>query len=83
MNNGLVAAIIEDTPEEDDVNDPPPAHDLVESDDADDDHDLPPDTALMGYTHLDTKMLDEALHGPNAKEWEEALKYSWKSYGYR
>ena len=29
----------------------------------------------MVYTHLDLKMLDEALHGPNAKEWEEALKY--------
>ena len=75
INNGLVAAItaiVEDTPEEDDVNDPPSIHDLVKSDDADNNYELLPDIPLMGYTHLDPKMLDEA---PNAKEWEEALKY--------
>ena len=84
MNKGLVAAItaiVEDTPEEDDVDDQPPIHDLVESEDVDDDYKLPPDIALMGYTHLDPKMLDIALHGPNAKEWEEALKYEINSAG--
>ena len=34
-----------------------------------------PDLALMSYSHLDPKMLDKALHSPNAKEWQEALQY--------
>ena len=78
INRGLVAAvtaIAEDPLEEDNVEDQAPIHALVEPEDTDDDHELPPDIALMGYTHLDPKMLDKALHGPNAKEWEEALKY--------
>ena len=78
MNKGLVAAItaiVEDPPEEDDVEDQPPIHDPVESEDIDNDYKLLPNIALMGYTHLDLKMLDKALCGPNAKEWEEALKY--------
>ena len=38
-------------------------------------YELPPDIALIGYMHLDPKMLDEALRGPNAREWQDALEY--------
>ena len=37
--------------------------------------DLPPDLVLASYSGVDPKMLDEALRGPNAKEWQEALEY--------
>ena len=37
--------------------------------------DLPPDLALASYYGVDSKMLDKVLRGPNAKEWQEALKY--------
>ena len=37
--------------------------------------DLPPDLALASYSGVDPKTLDKALRGPNAKEWQEALKY--------
>ena len=33
---------------------------------------LPPEVALVGYSGADPKMLDEALQGPNAKEWQNA-----------
>ena len=48
-------------------------HEELISEEPEDTYDLPPDIALIGYTHLDPKMLDEALHSPNAKEWMEAL----------
>ena len=35
----------------------------------------PPELALVGHFPDDPKTLDEALKGPNTKEWEEALKY--------
>ena len=37
--------------------------------------DLSPDLALASYSGVNPKTLDEALRGPNAKEWQEALKY--------
>ena len=37
--------------------------------------DLPPDLALASYSGVNPKMLDEALRGPNTKEWQEALEY--------
>jgi len=37
--------------------------------------DLPPDFALVGSIGSDPQMLDEALRGPDAKQWQEALEY--------
>ena len=37
--------------------------------------DLPPDIAAVGHTGSDPKMLDEALRGSDAKEWQAALEY--------
>ena len=37
--------------------------------------DLPLDFALVGSIRLDPKTLDEALRGPDAKHWQEALEY--------
>ena len=37
--------------------------------------DLPPDIAAVGHPSTDPQTLDEALRGPNAKEWQEALDY--------
>ena len=69
MNNGLVTAIVLTNEEQDDE----------EPDNIHKDHDnyynLPPDIALIGYASSDPKTLDEALHGLNAKEWQEALDY--------
>ena len=31
--------------------------------------------ALIGQNFADPKNLDEALQGPNAKQWQEALQY--------
>jgi hypothetical protein len=36
---------------------------------------LPPDIAAVGHVGSDPKTLDEALRGPNAKEWQTALDY--------
>ena len=49
----------------------------IEVDDEDDDssYELPPDIALVRCSNGNPKMLDKALHGPNAKEWQEALQY--------
>ena len=38
-------------------------------------YELPLDVAALGHSDLDPKTFDEALHGPNAKEWQEALDY--------
>ena len=38
-------------------------------------YDFPPDLAMLGQCESNPKTLDEALHGPNAKEWQEALDY--------
>ena len=42
-------------------------------------YELPPDIAALGHSDLDPKTFDEALRGPNAKEWQEALDYEIKS----
>jgi hypothetical protein len=36
---------------------------------------LPPDFALVGTMRTEPQSIDEALHGPNAKEWQAALDY--------
>ena len=38
-------------------------------------YELPLDIAALGHSDLDPKTFEEALHGPNAKEWQEALDY--------
>jgi hypothetical protein len=70
MNKGLVTAIapfidkiIDDKAFEEDA------------DDTDNPYKLPPDITLARHYALDPSMLDEALHGPNMKEWQEALDY--------
>jgi hypothetical protein len=40
-----------------------------------DSYQLPPDITLTSSAYLDPKMLDEALRGPDAKHWQEALEY--------
>ena len=37
--------------------------------------DLPPDFALVGAIGTEPQSIDEALRGPNAKEWQTALNY--------
>jgi hypothetical protein len=69
MNEGLVAAIVFD----DEVLDDEPLEDV--EDDFDCPYDLPPDIALVGCSNGDPKTFDEALRGPNVKEWQEALAY--------
>ena len=69
MNDGLVDAIVfanegQDNEEPDNI-----------YKDYDNHYNLSPDIALIGYASSDPKMLDKALHGPNAKEWQEALDY--------
>ena len=36
---------------------------------------LPPDFAFVGIMNSEPKTLDEALRGPQAKEWQKALEY--------
>ena len=38
-------------------------------------YELPLDVMALGHSDLDPKTFEEALHGPNAKEWQEALDY--------
>jgi hypothetical protein len=73
MNDGLVAAIAHVESESLDDNRDQPTE-FPE----DNEHDftyLPPDFALLGCLHSEPQSLDEALRGPNAKEWQEALDY--------
>jgi Reverse transcriptase (RNA-dependent DNA polymerase) len=66
MNKGLIAAMahFEDFDDEDE----PP--------DAEEDSDYPLNDFAFVATHpSDPKTLDEALRGPDAKQWEEALQY--------
>ena len=44
-------------------------------DSSDHSNELPPDIVALGHSDSDPKTLDEALCGPNAKEWQEALDY--------
>ena len=38
-------------------------------------HGIPSDIALVGHISSDPRTLDEALQGPNAEDWQEALDY--------
>ena len=38
-------------------------------------YELPPDVTALGHSDSDPKTFEEALCGPNAKEWQEALDY--------
>ena len=75
MNEGLVAAITaivkehseDDEDEAEILNETQP-----EPEELDNTYELPPNLALIGYAHLDLKMLDKAL---NAREWQDALEY--------
>ena len=69
MNDSLVTAIVFANEGQDDE-EPDNIHE-----DYDDHYNLPPDIALIRYASSDPKMLDKALHGLNAKEWQEALDY--------
>jgi hypothetical protein len=71
MNGGLVAGVAHAEP----IDDEDPA--LIEISD-DYEHmltDLPSDFALVGGLNSEPKSIDEALRGPNAKEWQAALDY--------
>ena len=73
MNNGLIAAITKF----DNETQPAVPEELLESSDGYSNQlgDLPLDMALVGYSSTDPKTLDEALHGLNAKQWQETLEY--------
>jgi hypothetical protein len=81
MNEGMVAAIaafVEEDPDklEDETKNNSEVNSLENLDDnLDDFYELPPDIALAGHYDTDPKTIDKALHGPNAKEWQEALEY--------
>jgi hypothetical protein len=67
MHGGLVAGVAH-------LSDEDPLDQLPD----DDEHmftDLPPDFALVGVFHPEPPSLNEALRGPNAKQWQEALDY--------
>ena len=68
FNNGLTAALaqIKDPEVED------PSAKIMEEDVFDL---LPPDFALIGGLDAEPASIDEALRGPEAKEWGEALQY--------
>ena len=38
-------------------------------------YELPPDVMALGHSDSDPKTFEEALRGPIAKEWQEALDY--------
>jgi Reverse transcriptase (RNA-dependent DNA polymerase) len=81
MNEGMVAAIaafVKEDPDklEDETNNNNEVNSLENLDnDLDDFYELPPNIALTGHYDTDPKTIDEALHGPNTKEWQEALEY--------
>lgn len=82
MNEGLVAAIapfVEEIVDDDEPTEtidevPEEPNDYIDDQD-DDAFDLPPDIALAGHYATDPSTLDEALRGPDAKEWQKALEY--------
>jgi hypothetical protein len=66
MNEGLIAAMAH-FEYFDDEDEPP---------DSEEDSDYPLNDSTFVATHpSDPKTLDEALRGPDAKQWEEALQY--------
>ena len=75
MNEGLVAAItlfVEEILEDDEALE---KNVVEDADYPDDNYYLPPDIALAGYCNADPEMFDKAIHGPNAKEWQDTLDY--------
>ena len=84
MNDGLIAAItaiVEESPEDDEGENQLPGNALVEPEHPEDDYQLPLDISLVGYTHLNQKTLDEALHGPgiwNTSVGEAKNMGSWR-----
>ena len=70
MNEGLIAAIASSV---DNISDDEEFEEFVEH--HNDLYDLPPDVAFAGHYATDPRMLDKALRGLNAKEWQEALDY--------
>ena len=78
INEGLVAAItaiIEEHSEDDNDKVEILNETHAEPEELHNTYELPPDIAVIGYTHLDLKTLDEALHGLNAREWQDTLEY--------
>jgi hypothetical protein len=73
LNEGCVAAItaIIDETQDNDVPEPPNNDNKLSAES----YELLPDIALASHAYLDPKTLDEALRGPNAKQWQEALEY--------
>ena len=76
MNKGLTAAIMVTTDDDDDN-----IQEQLENIDGylNCFNEYPPNVALVGQNTTDPRNLNEALHGPNAKEWREALQYKHKS----
>ena len=72
MNEGLVATVT--TIVDPDQIDIPGGFHNDHNDYIDCFQNFPPDLALASYSGVDPKTLDEALQGPNAKEWQEALE---------
>jgi len=70
MNEGLIAGIAhcEETKE-----DEPPKK--VTNNGENNLNNLPPNFTLLGSSPSDPQMLDEALRGPDAKQWQDALDY--------
>jgi len=66
MNNGLVAAIVVDSLQDVESVD----KNLEDNNEIDN---LPPDFTLVGGLSSEPGSLDEALHGPDAKEWQTTL----------
>jgi hypothetical protein len=73
MHAGLVAAIAQD----ESIDDDDPSVEIQDEDRGYSDslYDLPPDIAMVGHASTDPQTLDEALRGPNAKEWQAAMDY--------
>ena len=68
MNEGLVAAMAQsDNLQNMDLSANEPENDEINL--------LPPDFALIGGLNSEPGSLEEALRGPNAKEWQTALEY--------
>ena len=72
MHFGLVAGVADAEP----LDDGDPLTDPTTSNNNEEDFmDLPPDFALIGGLNSDPTSLDEALRGPDAQKWQEALDY--------
>ena len=81
LNEGLVAAVttlVDETQTNNIIESPKQVVEHVLEDANkyyDESYQLLPDIALTSFAYLDPKTLDEALRGPDAKQWQEALEY--------